>query len=45
MSPGLVDVPCTLHWEDANSFQSDTYLDIDAVYEKWLEACEFYPMC
>jgi N-acetylglucosamine malate deacetylase 1 len=32
------------NWEDASNFLTDTYLDIDAVYEKWLEACDFYPM-
>jgi LmbE family N-acetylglucosaminyl deacetylase len=32
------------NWEDASNFVVDTYLDIDAVYEKWLQACDFYPM-
>jgi LmbE family N-acetylglucosaminyl deacetylase len=32
------------NWEDASNFTPDTYLDIDAVYEKWLQACDFYPM-
>lgn len=32
------------NWEDANNFVPDTYLDIEAVYEKWLQACDFYPM-
>ena len=32
------------NWEDANNFVPDTYLDIEAVYEKWLRACDFYPM-
>jgi len=32
------------NWEDANQYQPDTYVDIDPVYEKWIEACEFYPM-
>jgi len=32
------------NWEDATNFVPDTYLDIDAVYEKWLQACDFYPM-
>jgi len=32
------------NWEDTNNFVPDTYLDIEAVYEKWLEACDFYPM-
>jgi len=32
------------NWEDASNFIPDTYLDIEAVYEKWLQACDFYPM-
>ena len=32
------------NWEDATNFLADTYLDIEAVYEKWLQACDFYPM-
>ena len=32
------------NWEDADNFVPDTYLDIEAVYEKWLQACDFYPM-
>lgn len=32
------------NWEDATNFEPDTYLDIEPVYEKWLEACDFYPM-
>jgi len=32
------------NWEDASNFVADTYLDIEAVYEKWLQACDFYPM-
>jgi len=32
------------NWEDANNFVPDTYLDIEPVYEKWLQACDFYPM-
>ena len=32
------------NWEDATNFVPDTYLDIEAVYEKWLQACDFYPM-
>jgi N-acetylglucosamine malate deacetylase 1 len=32
------------NWEDATNFVPDTYLDIDAVYEKWLQACDLYPM-
>ena len=32
------------NWEDATNFQPDTYLDIEPVYEKWMKACDFYPM-
>ncbi len=32
------------NWEDASNFVPDTYLDIEGVYEKWLQACDFYPM-
>ena len=32
------------NWEDDENFKADTYLDITAVYEKWVEACEAYPM-
>ena len=32
------------NWEDANNFVPDTFLNIEAVYEKWLQACDFYPM-
>jgi LmbE family N-acetylglucosaminyl deacetylase len=32
------------NWEDASNFVPDTYLDIEAVYERWLQACDFYPM-
>ncbi|HEV2397190.1 MAG TPA: PIG-L family deacetylase [Candidatus Sulfotelmatobacter sp.] len=32
------------NWEDAQNFAADTYLDIEPVYEKWLQACDFYPM-
>jgi LmbE family N-acetylglucosaminyl deacetylase len=32
------------NWEDANNFKPDTYLDISAVYEKWLQVCDVYPM-
>ena len=32
------------NWEDIANFQPDTYLDISGVYEKWLEACNFFPM-
>jgi LmbE family N-acetylglucosaminyl deacetylase len=32
------------NWEDASNFVPDTYLDIEAVRDKWLEACDFFPM-
>jgi LmbE family N-acetylglucosaminyl deacetylase len=32
------------NWEDATNFVADTYLDIEPVYEKWMQACDFYPM-
>ena len=32
------------NWEDATNFVPDTYLDIEAIYEKWMQACDFYPM-
>jgi len=32
------------NWEDAANFVPDTYLNISTVYQKWMEACDFYPM-
>jgi N-acetylglucosamine malate deacetylase 1 len=32
------------NWEDAVNFVPDTYIDIDSVYDKWMQACDFYPM-
>lgn len=32
------------NWEDATNFVPDTYLDIETVRDKWLQACDFYPM-
>jgi len=32
------------NWEDAANYQPDTYVDIEPVYEKWMHACDFYPM-
>ena len=32
------------NWEDATNFIPDTYLNIEGVYEKWLQACDLYPM-
>lgn len=32
------------NWEDATNFAPDTYVDIEQVFEKWMQACDFYPM-
>lgn len=32
------------NWEDASNFVPDMYLDIEPIYEKWMQACDFYPM-
>lgn len=32
------------NWEDATNFVPDTYLDIEPIYEKWMQACDCYPM-
>jgi len=32
------------NWEDAANFIPDTYINIEAVYERWIQACDFYPM-
>jgi LmbE family N-acetylglucosaminyl deacetylase len=32
------------NWEDAENFKPDTYLDVTAVFEKWMQACDAYPM-
>jgi len=32
------------NWEDAANFVPDTYIDIDSIYEKWMQACDLYPM-
>lgn len=32
------------NWEDATNFTPDTYVNIEPVYKKWLQACDFYPM-
>lgn len=32
------------NWEDAKGFEPDTYLDIDPVFDRWLEACAAFPM-
>lgn len=32
------------NWEDSENFKPDTYVDITPVFEKWLQACDAYPM-
>jgi len=32
------------NWEDGANFVPDTYLNIEAIYDKWMQACDFYPM-
>lgn len=32
------------NWEDAANFVPDTYIDIDSICDKWLRACDLYPM-
>jgi LmbE family N-acetylglucosaminyl deacetylase len=32
------------NWEDMANFQPDTFLEIDGVYDRWLEACAGFPM-
>lgn len=32
------------NWEDAANFVPDTYINIEAVYDRWIQACDFYPM-
>ena len=32
------------NWEDADNFKADTYLDISTVFEKWMQACDAFPM-
>ncbi len=32
------------NWEDMTNFQPDTYLDVSAVFNRWIEACEEFPM-
>jgi LmbE family N-acetylglucosaminyl deacetylase len=32
------------NWEDAINFLPDTYVNIETVCGKWLQACDFYPM-
>ncbi len=32
------------NWEDPTGFQADVFLDIDPVFEKWMQACDAFPM-
>src|SRR5579883_807578 len=32
------------NWEDADKFQADVFLNVDTVYEKWMQACDAFPM-
>ena len=32
------------NWEDITNFVPDTYLDISAVYDKWVKGCSVFPM-
>ena len=32
------------NWEDATNFQPDVYLDISAVFDRWMQACDAFPM-
>lgn len=32
------------NWEDAENFKPDTYLDVTGVFDKWMQACDTYPM-
>jgi LmbE family N-acetylglucosaminyl deacetylase len=32
------------NWEDITNFQPEVYLDISAVFDKWMEACDAFPM-
>jgi LmbE family N-acetylglucosaminyl deacetylase len=32
------------NWEDADNYKPDTYLDITPVFDKWMSACDAYPM-
>jgi LmbE family N-acetylglucosaminyl deacetylase len=32
------------NWEDADNYKADTYLDIAPVFDKWMRACDAYPM-
>jgi N-acetylglucosamine malate deacetylase 1 len=32
------------NWEDSSNFVPDTYVNIERVFDKWMRACDFYPM-
>ncbi len=32
------------NWEDMANFQPDVYLDVSAVFDRWMEACDAFPM-
>jgi LmbE family N-acetylglucosaminyl deacetylase len=32
------------NWEDATNYQPDVFLEIGPVYDKWVQACEVFPM-
>jgi LmbE family N-acetylglucosaminyl deacetylase len=32
------------NWEDATDFETDTYLDISDVFDRWIQACAVFPM-
>ena len=32
------------NWEDSANFEVDTYINIEPVYQKWMQACDLYPM-
>ncbi len=32
------------NWEDPTGFQPDVFLDITPVFEKWMQACDAFPM-
>ncbi len=32
------------NWEDAEGFRQDIYLDVSDVFDRWVKACEVFPM-
>ncbi len=32
------------NWEDPTNYQPDVYLDVSAVFDRWMEACDMFPM-